>query len=93
MDINNLEKKATRYYRLVCIFFYDKTAPVAKSLALVDNLKRSSLFGILRTKAIVKTFFSASKVFCCSLFQVQVLSFLVKLESGFDILAKFLMNL
>jgi len=50
--------------------FCDKTAPVAKSLALVDNLKGSSLFGILRTEAMVKAFFSASKAFCCSMLQV-----------------------
>ena len=43
--------------------FCDKTAPVAKSLASVDNLKRSSSFGILRTGAVVKAFFSASKAF------------------------------
>jgi len=73
--------------------FCDKTAPVAKSLASIDNLKGSLSFGILRTGAVVKAFFSISKVFCCSLPQVQVLSFLVKSESGFDILAKFSMNL
>jgi len=72
--------------------FCDKTAPVAKSLALVDNLKGSSSFGILRTGAVVKAFFSASKALYCFLPQVQILSFLVKLESGFDILAKFSMN-
>jgi len=88
-----LEKKATRYHRLVCISFCDKIAPVEKSLALVDNLKGSSLFGILRIGAVVKAFFSASKAFYCSMPQFQVQSFLVKLESGFDILAKFSMNL
>ena len=62
--------------------FCDKTAPVAKSLASVDNLKGSSLFGILRTGAMVKAFFSASKAFCCSTPQFQVQSFLVKSESG-----------
>jgi len=41
--------------------FCDKTAPVAKSLVSVDNLKGSSSFGILRTGAVVKAFFSASK--------------------------------
>ena len=90
---NDLEKKATGCHRLVCISFCNKTAPVAKSLALVDNLKRSSSFGILRTRAIVKAFFSASKAFCCSTPQFQVQSFLVKSESGFDFLAKFSMNL
>jgi len=88
-----LEKKATGYYRLVYMSFCDKTAPVAKSLASVDNLKGSSLFGIFRTGAIVKAFFSVSKAFCCSLPQVQVLSFSVKSKSGFDILVKFSMNL
>ena len=58
--------------------FCDKTAPVAKLLTSVDNLKGSSSFGILRTEAIVKAFFSISKALCCSLPQVQVLSFLVK---------------
>jgi len=75
------------------MFFCDKTASVAKLLVLVDNLKRSLSFGILRTGAIVKVFFSASKAFYCSLPQVQVLFFLVKSESGFDILAKFSINL
>jgi len=75
------------------MFFCDKTAPVMKSLASVNNLKGSSLFGILRTRAVVKAFFSASKAFCYFMLQVQVLSFLVKLESGFDILAKFSINL
>ena len=75
------------------MFFCDKIAPVAKLLAPVDNLKRSLSFGIFRTKAIVKAFFSTSKAFYCSMLQVQVLSFLVKLESGFNILAKFSMNL
>jgi len=73
--------------------FCDKTAPIAKSLASVDNLKGSLSFGIFRTGAVVKAFFSASKAFCYSTPQVQVLSFLVKSESGFDILAKFSMNL
>jgi len=43
--------------------FCDKTVPVAKLLALVDNLKRSLLFGILKTGAIVKAFFSTLKAF------------------------------
>jgi len=73
--------------------FCDKTAPVAKLLTSVDNLEGSLLFGILRTGAIVKAFFSISKALYCSLLQVQVLSFLVKSKSGFDILAKFSMNL
>ena len=73
--------------------FYDKTAPIAKSLASVDNLKGSLSFGILRTGAMVKAFFSISKAFCCSMPQFQVQSFLVKSESDFDILAKFSMNL
>jgi len=73
--------------------FCDKTAPIAKSLALVDNLKGSLSFGILRTKAMVKVFFSTSKAFCYSIPQFQVQSFLVKLKSGFDILTKFSMNL
>jgi len=50
--------------------FCDKTAPVAKSLVLVDNLKGSLSFGIFRTGAVVKAFFSASKALCCSLPQV-----------------------
>ena len=58
--------------------FYDKTAPVAKSLASVDNLKGSLSFGILRTGAVVKAFFSTLKALCCFLPQVQVLFFLVK---------------
>jgi len=90
---NDLEKKATGCHRLVCMSFCDKTAPVAKSLALVDNLKGSLSFGILRTGAMVKAFFSASKAFCCSMPQFQVQFFLVKSESSFDILAKFSMNL
>jgi len=73
--------------------FCDKITSIAKSLALVDNLKRSLSFGILRTRAMIKAFFSTSKAFCCSMPQFQVQSFLVKSESGFDILAKFLMNL
>ena len=73
--------------------FCNKIAPVVKLLALVNNLKRSLSFGILRTEAIVKAFFSTSKAFCCSMPQFQVQFFLVKLESGFDILAKFSMNL
>ena len=88
-----MEKKATRYYRLVYISFCDKTIPIAKSLASVDNLKESLSFGILRIGAMVKAFFSTSKAFCYSMPQFQVQSFLVKLESGFDILAKFSMNL
>jgi len=64
---NNLGKKATGYHRLVCMSFCDKTAPVTKSLASVDNLKRSLSFGILRTGAVVKAFFSISKAFCCSM--------------------------
>jgi len=48
------------------MFFCEKTAPVAKLLASVDNLKGFSLFGILRIRAMVKAFFSASKAFCCS---------------------------
>jgi len=63
---NDLEKKATGYHRLVCMSFCDKIAPVAKSLASVDNLKGSLSFSILRTGAMVKAFFSASKAFCCS---------------------------
>jgi len=63
-----LEKKATGCHRLVCMSFCDKTAPVAKLLASVDNLKGSLSFGILRTGAVVKAFFSISKAFCCSLF-------------------------
>jgi len=62
-----LEKKATGCHNLVVGIFCDKTAPVAKSLASVDNLKGSSSFGIFRTGAVVKTFFSASKAFCCSI--------------------------
>ena len=31
-----MEKNATRYHRLVCISFCDKTTPVTKLLALVD---------------------------------------------------------
>jgi len=73
--------------------FCDKIASIAKLLALVDNLKRSLLFGILRTGTVVKVFFSISKAFYCSILQVQILSFLVKLESGFNILVKFSMNL
>ena len=73
--------------------FCNKIASVAKLLASVDNLKGSSSFGILRTGAMVKVFFSTSKAFYYSLFQVQVLFFLVKSESGFDILAKFSINL
>jgi len=68
------------------MFFCDKTAPVTKLLASVDNLKGSLSFGILRTGAVVKAFFSTSKAFCYSIPQVQVLFFLVKLESGFYIL-------
>ena len=49
-----MEKNTTGCHRLVCIFFCDKIAPVAKSLALVDNLKESSLFSILRIGAMVK---------------------------------------
>jgi len=75
------------------MFFYDKTVPIAKSLVSVDNLKRSSSFGILRIRAVIKAFFSASKGFCCSTPQFQIQSFLVKLESSFDILAKFSINL
>jgi len=75
------------------MFFCDKTASVAKLLALVDNLKGSSSFGILRTKAVVKAFFSTLKAFCYSTPQFQIQSFLVKLKSGFDILTKFSMNL
>jgi len=88
-----LEKKATGCYNPVVGIFCDKTASVAKLLASVDNLKESSSFGIFRTGAVVKALFSALKVSCCSMPQVQILSFLVKSESGFDILAKFSMNL
>jgi len=77
---NDLEKKATGCYRLVCMSFCDKTTSVAKLLASVDNLKRSLLFGILRIGAMVKAFFSTSKAFCCSTSQFQILFFLVKLE-------------
>jgi len=73
--------------------FCNKTAPVAKLLALVDKLKGFLSFGILRIEAMIKAFFSTSKAFCCSILQFQILSFLVKLKSGFDILAKFSMNL
>jgi len=55
-----LKKKAIGYYRLVCISFCDKTIPIAKSLALIDNLKRSLSFGILRIRAVIKAFFSTS---------------------------------
>ena len=72
-----MEKKATGCHRLVCMSFWDKTAPVVKSLVLVDNLKRSLSFGILRTGAMVKAFFSISKAFCCSIPKVQVYSDLV----------------
>ena len=47
------------------MFFCDKTASIAKLLALVDDLKRFLSFGILKIEAIVKIFFSISKVFCC----------------------------
>ena len=55
---------------LVCMFFYNKIVSVVKLLALVDNSKRFLSFGILRTRAMIKAFFSASKVFCCSIPQV-----------------------
>ena len=50
--------------------FCNKTALIAKLLALVNNLKRSLLFGILRTGVIVKVFFSISKASCYSTSQV-----------------------
>ena len=91
--VPELLQVATGCHRLVCMSFCDKTAPVAKLLASVNNLKGSSSFGILRIGAMVKAFFSASKAFCYSTPQFQIQSFLVKSESGFDILAKFSMNL
>jgi len=68
-------------------------APHVCDIVSVDNLKGSSLFGILRIGAMVKAFFSTSKAFYCSMPQFQVHFFLVKLKSGFDIMAKFSMNL
>jgi len=90
-----LEKKTTGCHNLVASTICDKTAPVAKSLVFIDNLKESSLLGIFRTRAVVKTLFSISKAFCYSISQVQILFFLFKLESesSFDILVKLSMNL
>jgi len=45
------------------MFFYNKTVPVAKSLALVDNLKGSLSSGILRIRAMIKVFSVPQKYF------------------------------
>jgi len=65
-----LEKKATRCHNPVAGIFYNKTAPVAKLLVSVDNLKESSSFSIFRTGAVVNALFSALKTFCCFIPQV-----------------------
>ena len=78
--------------------FCNKTAPVAKSLASVNNLKGSSSFGILRTGAVVKAFQRLKSILLLNapipgtILLGQVREW-VKSESGFDILAKFSMNL